>query len=730
MTQTKSVFMIIIMISLLQNSMNAQSYWASANDFISTEQQSLHIQQYNIFQLDTEVWQKALQEATFQKKTSTKIILPFPISETEFISFEIEEVQMMEAGLAAKYPRIKTYRGQSLDGQHSVRFDWTSTGLHAYIYTLEGEYLINPLTEKSGFYLLYDTKEAVTPQGIKCGTNVSKEEDFLPTKSELKTGDELRVMRMAVATTGEFARQGVANSDTPLEAVVTLVNRLNAITERDLALQFILVENNDLITFTDAATDPYEENDAYELLGDNTSVLNEFIGQSNYDIGHVFTADISGGVAGVAILGSVCRASKARGVTAFFGNDANFLNTFAHEVGHQLGASHTWNRCGEDSNDQRSTRSAVEPGSGSTIMSYAGSCGADNVSTSASNFFHSFNTMQMNDLLADLDCYETVSSENTPPDVRIPYSEDLYVPMNTPFELTAIGSDPDGDRLTYSWEQSDLGPATSPEAPEANSPSFRAFPPRSSPTRILPSFFSQILNTPARSEILPTYERRLSFTVIVRDNNRPAGGTAQERFSFRVTPNADSFAITYPNERNVEFEAGSILEVTWNVNGTDSLPVNCQTVDIMLSYSNGNDDFPDTLAQDVPNNGRAFVVLPEELTNRARLKIKASDNIFFDYNNERFRIVEKLVGTNPTLAIDDIDIYPNPTNGQLFIRHQLPFATAIEWSLWNVQGQRVQQGSQLLTNNDELNIAQQPSGIYFLQIVHEKGTITKKIRLE
>lgn len=730
MTKTKPIFMIIIMIFFLQNGINAQAYWALAENVVPTEQQSLHIQQYNIFHLDTEVWKKTLQESSFQKNPSTKVILPFPISKTELLLFEIEEVQTMEAGLAAKYPHIKTYRGQSLDGQHQVRFDWTSAGLHAYIYTPKGEFLINPLTEKSDFYLLYDKKEAVSPHGVHCGTKSLRHDALFPTKSGKRTGDELRVLRMAVATTGEFARQNVTGATNPLEAVVTFVNRLNFITERDLALQFILVENNDLITFTDAATDPYEENDAYELLGDNTRVLNEFIGPSNYDIGHVFTADISGGVAGVAILGSVCRNSKARGVTAFFGNDGNFLSTFAHEVGHQLGASHTWNRCGEDNNDQRSTRSAVEPGSGSTLMSYAGSCGADNVATSTSDFFHSFNVRQINDLLSEVDCYETIDSENTPPEVRIVHEEDLYIPLNTPFELTAEASDPDNTRLTYSWEQSDLGPPTSPSEPEDNAPSFRVFPPRSSPTRIFPSFFSQILNTPARAEVLPTYERRLSFTVIVRDNHQPAGGTAQERFSFRVAPNADSFAITYPNERNIEFEAGSILEVTWNVNGTDSLPVNCQTIDIMLSYTNGNDDFPDTLAQGVPNNGRAFVVLPEELTNRARLKIKASDNIFFDYNNERFRIVEKVVGTNPTLTNETIDVYPNPTNGQLFIRHQLPFATAIEWSLWNIQGQRVQQGKQLLTYNDELNLTQQPSGVYFLQIVYNKGTITKKIRLE
>ncbi|MEM1324495.1 MAG: reprolysin-like metallopeptidase [Bacteroidota bacterium] len=712
-------------------SLVAQSFWQHNRPLTDLPKELSHLSEARLVQLDTAVWKTALSDIRAAKKTSTKQILSFPDPFGALLAFEVAPTKVMDKQLASKYPHLKTFSGQlPQQSDTEIRFEWNTAGLHAYIHTTENEFLIRPLLEKPGWYIVYDTNQAESTSSLHCGVRHEKNESLDLFKSESSTGDELRIMRFAVATTGEFARRNVTGANTPLEAVVTMTNRLNMITERDLAISFVLVENNDLITFSDPATDPYEENDAYELLDGNTAVLNDLIGVTNFDIGHVLTANITGGVAGVAILGSVCRASKARGVSAFFGNDGNFLSTFAHEVGHQLGASHTWNRCGEDSNDQRSRRSAVEPGSGSTIMSYAGSCGADNVTTSTSNFFHSFNVTQINNLLDDLTCYDIEESDNQPPTVSIPYSNGLYIPQNTPFEMTAIATDPNDDRLTYSWEQVDVGPATAFDEPRGTSPSFRAYPPRSSPTRIVPSFFSQILNTNSRAEVLPNYERRLTFNVIVRDNNRPAGGVDQARFFFRVAENADSFAVVYPNERTDEWEAGSIVEVQWNVGNTDTIPVNCKTVDLLLSYNNGNDGFADTLAHNIPNTGSAFIVVPERLTNRARLKIKASDNIFFDYSNNFFPIVEQVVSTEEVIDDTEILVYPNPTTGELFIQHNFRINKTMQLRLYDVKGALLWQEQRLLGRTDQLDISDYPSGLYFLQIVHQQGTLTKKIRLE
>ncbi len=716
---------------LALNSLDAQSYWQQIQVAQQMPADFTGLKKARLVQLDTSAWKQTLSAMTHNKKTSTKQIIDFPDPEGRLLSFEVSSSRVMAAGLAQKYPHIQTFQGTRLEQATShVRFEWNSAGLHVYIHTPDNEYLISPIQEKPGWYIVYDTNQAEVVPSLHCGVHHTKNElDQLP-KSGFSTGDQLRVMRFAVATTGEFSSRNVTGANTPLEAVVTLTNRLNFITERDLAIQFVLIEDNDLITFSDASTDPYEENDAYELLDDNTAVLNDLIGASNFDIGHVLTANITGGVAGVAILGSVCRSSKARGVSAFFGNDNDFLSTFAHEVGHQLGASHTWNRCGEDNDDQRSRRSAVEPGSGSTIMSYAGSCGNDNIVTSTSNYFHSFNITQINNLLANVDCYDVAESNNQPPTVRIPYNNSLYIPQNTPFELTAIASDPDDDRLTYSWEQFDTGPATPFDEPEETSPSFRTYPPRSTPTRILPNFFSQLLNSNSRAETLPDYERRLTFNVIVRDNNRPAGGIDQAQFFFRVAENADSFAIIYPNERSDEWEAGSIAEVQWKVGNTNEFPVNCETVDLLLSYNNGNDEFADTLARNIPNTGSAFIVVPNQLTNRARLKIKASDNIFFDYSDNFFPIVEQVVSTEEVVQNNQIDVYPNPTTGQLFIRHALRGNRAARLRLYDVKGALLWEEQRLLGREEQLDLSSYSSGLYFLQILHQEGTHTKKIRLE
>ncbi|MEL6944650.1 MAG: T9SS type A sorting domain-containing protein, partial [Bacteroidota bacterium] len=326
-------------------------------------------------------------------------------------------------------------------------------------------------------------------------------------------------------------------------------------------------------------------------------------------------------------------------------------------------------------------------------------------------------------------CYDREATGNTPPEVSIPYPNGMHIPLNTPFELTAIATDADGDRLTYSWEQLDTGPSTDPEEPEGNAPSFKALPPSSSPTRIFPNFFSQILGTASRAETLPTYSRRLKFGVIVRDNNDNGGGTAQDDFFFRSSTNAQDFMLLSQDTRE-EWEIGSTVEIRWNVGGSDLDPVNCQAVDILLSYNNGNDGFPDTLANAVPNTGSTTIVVPNRTASSARLKIKAADNIFFDYSDARIKIIEAAVSTDSYLASNGIKIFPNPSNGTLFVSSEKASRVPIHFSIFNLQGQRLLEKRYERTFNQQFDLTNLPKGIYFLKIASQEGTAIEKIVLD
>ncbi|MBK8555102.1 MAG: hypothetical protein IPL65_04705 [Lewinellaceae bacterium] len=94
--------------------------------------------------------------------------------------------------------------------------------------------------------------------------------------------------------------------------------------------------------------------------------------------------------------------------------------------------------------------------------------------------------------------------------------------------------------------------------------------------------------------------------------------------------------VTYPNTV-VTWHPGEYQVVTWDVANTDKAPVNCQTVNIKLSINTGL-DYNITLAAGVPNTGSACIQVPSNISNLARIRVEAAENIFFDISNANFRI--------------------------------------------------------------------------------------------
>ena len=461
------------------------------------------------------------------------------------------------------------------------------------------------------------------------------------------SGSTLHTYRLAVATTGEYTQFHGGSVSSSLGAVVTAVNRINEIYERELSVNFTLVGNNDQLIFTNGSTDPYSNNDGFDMLSENTSTINSIIGSSNYDIGHVFST----GGGGIAQLRAPCGSYKAEGVTGSGSpiNDAFWVDYVAHEIGHQMGANHTFNGTAGSCSGNRSSSSAYEPGSASTIMGYAGICGSDNIAYNSDDYFHARSQAEVASFTggSGSSCGTHNSTGNQIPVVSA--GGDFTIPQQTPFALTGSATDSNGDSLTYNWEQYDLGASSAPGVDNGSGPIFRSFPALTSGVRTLPLLSSLINNTsPPLGSVLPSTSRVLDFRLTVRDGR---GGVANDDTRIQVTANAGPFVITSPNSA-LHWTGGTLQQVLWNVADTDQFPINCANVDILFSADNGL-TFSNTLLSTAPNDGSASVLVPNADVSQARIKVACSDNIFFDISDTSLTVTEGQAqdATNLTVAM-------------------------------------------------------------------------------
>jgi hypothetical protein len=589
-------------------------------------------------------------------------VLSLPLPQGGFGRFRIEESRIMDDALAAEFPEIRTYRGRGLDDPTaSVRFDWTPAGFHAMVLSAAGTTFIDPRAKgDTEHYVSYHKKDysrrdapdfrcrltgrRITSEGVAAAADVGV----------LSPGNTLQRYRLALAATGEYTQFHGGTVSGAMAAMATTMNRVNGLYERELAVRMVLIANNSTLVFTNAATDPYTNNDGGAMLDQNVATLNSRIGSANYDIGHVFSTG-GGGVAG---LGVVCGSLKAWGVTGSSQpvGDGFDLDYVAHEMGHQFGANHTFNGTTGSCNGNREASAAYEPASGSTIMAYAGICGAENLQTFTDSFFHSKSLLEASAYIAGTGgtCAQASATGNTVPSVDA--GSNFTIPRSTAFTLTATGSDADGDPLLYSWEEYDLGAASPPSTDNGNRPIFRAFALTSSPARTFPKLSDILSNTASFGESLPITTRTMTFRVTVRDSRAGGGGTATDTMQLSVRSDAGPFVVTAPNSA-VTWTAGSAQTVTWNVANTSAAPVGCANVRILLS-TDGGQSFPTVLAANVPNDGSEAIVVPALSTNAARIKVQAVGNVFFDVSNANFTI--SAAGPTPTPTPTPV-VTPTPT---------------------------------------------------------------------
>ena len=710
-------------------------------------------EKYLVFRLNQSSLKDSLANLPLQNTDAVQkspLVMEVPMPDGSIQRFRMEETQVLAPHLAAEFPDWKTFTGYGIDNPQAIgQFDWNINGFHGYISTGTDTAVIDPYQKgDTENYLVYNKSEyGASNDGFYCNvektmkkiTETDDKTDFLPYAPEFTFGAAVRTYRIAVATTGEWSRNAAGpNAQTPLQirqaafgVVQTTVSRLNGIYTRELASRFQIVNpnlNNEQtnIIFDDPATDPYNNTDQAEdkpatpatptmdampaevnQLRVNQVTLDNRVGTANYDIGHLYGT----GGGGVALSPSLCRDgrfnnpnAKAGGYSAR-GNDTGdpfVVDYVAHEIGHQFGASHTYNNVDPSGTcTTRSADNAFEVASGATIMSYVGICAARNLQQFVDTGFPSFHIRSLtqidNNIRTDApsptetNC-GTFSGTNTTPTVNAGAA--YTIPRLTPFTLTATGADADGDdvaNLLYSWEEYDLAPSASGAlgTPAGTydvdndgvlRPLFRPYSPVSGNTRTFPSL-TFILNPDANNndpsanvngvtgnqprleytgthptgkpgavcetgmtcvvgERLPTVSRTMDYRVSLRDRR---GGVMDAGTTVTIAGGAGPFQVTTQNSAPVTWQANTMRTVTWDVAGTTSNGINAATVNILLS-TDGGQTFPITLKANTANDGTEQITVPNNPTQTARIRVEAVGNIFFDINNANFAI------TAPTAA--------------------------------------------------------------------------------
>ena len=603
---------------------------------------------------------------TYSKGIPVELSLPMP-RDGKLARFLVEEVSIMEPALAARYPQIKTYRGTGVDDPAAqLALDVTPAGFHAQILSPAGRVYISPYYYGGvgDVYASYYHADAAPTTPWVCefkgastfgGAGVASASGNPAVTQPLETsnvtaartvpapqvsfGGSLRTYRTAVAANSYYVAANGGTKASTLAAIVTVMNRVSAIYEGELSIRLTLIAGEDAIIYPDASTDPFVSNGT-AVINTSTATISAAVGAGNYDIGHVFTTG-SGGISG---LGVVCNASsKGRSTTGLptpYGDDFS-VDYVAHEMGHEFGGNHTFNgNTGSCGGGNRSAAHAYEPGSGSSIMAYAGICGTtSDLQPHSDAMFH---TESLNEILTFTagsggTCPVSTTNGNSIPVVSAGPS--YTIPISTPFTLTGSASDADGDRLTYSWEEYDKGAAqTGVAADNGASPIFRAFAPVYSPSRTFPKISDLVNNTKTIGEQLPSVARAaLTMRLTVRDNRANGGATNSSDVALVVSAAAGPFLVTAPNTA-ITVGAGSALNVSWNVANTSAAPVNVANVSVLLS-TDGGYTYPYTLATSAPNNGATVVTLPAGVrTTTARVKVAAVGNIFFDISDANFTI--------------------------------------------------------------------------------------------
>lgn len=682
--------------------------WSYTSEKVTDSQrikEENYSQNQQLLKIDLANFKQSLAGAKDKFSHQPGVLVNFPNIIGEMETYEVWENSNFEPELQAKFPEIRAYIGKSIDHPGStINFSLSPDGVQTMVMRPDsGSEFIEPYSKNHSVYVLFDSAtRLVNRLPFNCSTVDQKLAEDLAGNTSIanrSNTQQYKTLRLALSCTGEY---GVYFGGTIAGAIAGMnatMTRVNGIMEKDLAVHLNMIANNNLVVYTNASTDPYSGCTTGSGGAWNAELMNNLhtvLGDSAFDIGHLFGSCGGGGNAGC--IGCVCsnvlstggtaeNSYKGSGYTSPSDNipagDTFDIDYVIHEMGHQLGANHTFSHNVEGSGVN------VEPGSGSTIMGYAGITSYD-VQAHSDAYYTYRSILQIQTNLATKTCPVTTAITNTPPSVLA--KSDFSVPSNTPFVLVADVSDADGDTLSYCWEQNNTATSASSGAnsvvspTKTTGPNFRSFIPKSVPERYMPDMAKILAGTfNANWECLSTVTRASKFTLTVRDNN-PVGQqtttdevivTTKAAYNSTTAPTgAGPFTVTSQNTNGICWAQGSTQTITWDVNNTTSL-TGSTNVNIRLS-TDGGLTYPHIIAADTPNDGNEDIVVPDlPASQTCRIKVEPTGNYYFAINSKPFYLGYESVTSCDTYTYNTPYNIPDGSNSYTSKTINVPTAGTI-----------------------------------------------------
>ncbi|HEX8014191.1 MAG TPA: zinc-dependent metalloprotease family protein [Flavobacterium sp.] len=626
--------------------------WEKVNSVSAKKTDNTSYQNKLYYKLNVSFLSQKLETTTNKSSKNANSEITIPNADGVLERFMVWESSNFDPVLQAKYPEIRAYEGAGLDDRTAkIHFSVSPIGVQTMVLRPDkASEFIEQNPENKLEYVLFTSKNKDTSKSLICKTKEGNTNRISAKTAKTASNNKVfKTLRLALSCTWEYAAFFGGTKAGALAGMNATMTRVNAVFNNDLAVKLIIIANNEDVIYIDSS-DPYSPaaagaNGAWNVEVQKT--LTNVIGSNNYDIGHLFGRSGGGGDAGC--IGCVCQDpvsltdENAKG--SAFSSPSNAIpegDTFdidyvAHEMGHQLGATHTFSYSIEG------TGTNVEPGSGSTIMAYAGVTEDYDVQSNSDDYFAYASILQIQDNLATKTCpISTPVINNNPPIIAA--GQDYTIPVSTPFILTGTGSDPEGDSVTYCWEQNDSATTASGDnsiakPTKTDGPLFRSLPPTSSAVRYMPSLSTVLQNKlTTRWESVSSVGRNLNFSLTGRDNAALAPPqTYTDNMIVTVNAAIGPFAVTSQNTSDIGWQKGSFQPVTWNVNSTNTLSGSAN-VNIKLSIDGGL-TYPIVLAANTPNDGSETITVPSDITaTNCRILIEPTGNIYYAINTTPFAL--------------------------------------------------------------------------------------------
>ncbi|UOE40652.1 M12 family metallo-peptidase [Chryseobacterium suipulveris] len=604
----------------------------------------------NYYSLDLNQMRAKLANAQESGKGAVAVEINLPTLDGKTERFAVYSAPVVVKSLADRY-QLGSYAGVGIDDPAKyVRFSVSPTDFQSMMFTDGKQEFIEPLNANKSVYGVFPKSKkpdgAYTCHGQELLTKSQIEKlgqttDFSNqvTNFSKNSDQKFRKYRLALSVTGEYTQLfgGVAGALTQMNATMT---RVNGVFEKDFAIRMVLQDFPQII-FTNPNTDPYSPANPGAQGAWTAELKNVLkgttygVGDANYDIGHLFGRSGGGGSAGC--IGCVCNNTdtydsgyqwywhKGQGYTSPGSGDPvgdNFdIDYVAHEMGHQFGAWHTFAH-----GIHSGSIAHMEPGSGSTIMGYAGITSAD-VQPHSDPYFHAVSIFQVQNYVQTQNCDVNTPITNQPP--VITPMPDVTIPKGTAFALTATATDPENDPITYTWEQYDGATAavTDVTANNTQGPKFRSIMGTTSPTRYFPKtsmVMNGILGLKAEWESVSNVARVMNFRVTVRDNNSNVEAQQTQVAGQKVTIHANGpFKITSTKVYN-----NAPGPFTWDVVGTDAAPF--YVANVKIEYTQDNGVTWNVIAASTPNDGTEELSFASFPTNtQLKMRVSAIGNVFY-----------------------------------------------------------------------------------------------------